>query len=193
MYPDAAKESKHVLSRIVPYGPDFKLLGVTFDCKLLMDGTVHGLASKAKWKLQMLMRSKRSFSTENLIVQYKQQVLSLIECCSGAIYRATGTVLRQLGGLQGRFLGDSGITQEAALMDFSLAPLSMRRDIATLDILHRAAISEGPAQYRKYFYCKPNSLNISDALDGKMSSRLMRRSIYNTLGGARAYTSMPDF
>jgi hypothetical protein len=163
-----------------------------------MDSAVHGLTGKAKWKLQMLLRSRRSFSTEDLIVQYKQQVLSFIEYRSGAIYHATGTVLRQLDGLQDRFLRDLGITREAALMDFSLAPLSMRRDIAMLGILHRAAISDGPEQFRKYFYRKPSSLNLYDALDGKVSSRLMRRSIwglpkvYNTLGGAKACSSVAD-
>ena len=30
---DADKESKHVLSRSEPFGADFKLLGVVFDCE----------------------------------------------------------------------------------------------------------------------------------------------------------------
>ena len=75
----------------------------------------------------------------------------------------------------------------------------MRRDIAMLGILHRAAIGEGPEQFREYFYRKPHSLNLHDALEGKTATLLMRRSIwglvkvYNSLGGARACKSVPDF
>ena len=37
---DSGKESKHVLSRADPFGEDFKLLGVIFDCRLNMDVAV---------------------------------------------------------------------------------------------------------------------------------------------------------
>ena len=196
---DPKKESKHILSRSMPFGDDFKLLGVTFDCRLEMEVAVRALVGKVKWKLLMLLRSRRSFGTVDLMIQYKQQVLTYIEYRSGAIYHATATVLRQLDRLQDKFLRDLGIAPEAALMDFSLAPLSMRRDIAMLGILHRAAIGEGPEQFREYFYRKPHSLNLHDALEGKTATLLMRRSIwglvkvYNSLGGARACKSVPDF
>ena len=68
---DAAKESKHILSRTDPFGQDFKLLGIVFDCKLEMESAVRTLVGKVKWKwkLQMLLRSRRAFPTEDLIVQ----------------------------------------------------------------------------------------------------------------------------
>ena len=69
-------------------------------------------------------------------MQYKQQVLSYIEYRSAAIYHATSTNLNRLDKLQDKFLRDLGITRGAALVDFSLAPLSMRRDIALLGLLH---------------------------------------------------------
>ena len=53
---DAAKESKHILSLRETFGPDFKLLGIIFDCKLEMSNAVRALAGKVKWKLQMLLR-----------------------------------------------------------------------------------------------------------------------------------------
>ena len=76
---DPSKESKHVLSRTDPHGPNFKLLGVIFDCRLFMDDAVRAVTAKIKWKLQMLLRSRRSFSTKDLVIQYKQQVMSCIE------------------------------------------------------------------------------------------------------------------
>jgi hypothetical protein len=62
---DAAKESKHILSRTDPFGQDFKLLGIVFDCKLEMESAVRTLVGKVKWKLQMPLRSRRAFPTED--------------------------------------------------------------------------------------------------------------------------------
>jgi hypothetical protein len=76
---DASKESKHILSRTVRRGPDFKLLGV-------MESAVSSLAAKVSWKLVLLLRSRKSFNTEDLVLQYKQQVLTYIEYRSAAIY-----------------------------------------------------------------------------------------------------------
>ena len=173
---DASKESRHVLSRTDPHGPDFKLLGVVFDCRLTMEGAVRSLAGKVKWKLQMLLRSRRSFCTQDLVLQYKQQLLSFIEYRTGAIYHATTTVLNQLDRTQDNFFRELGIDSTAALMDFNLAPLSMRRDIALLGILHRAALGEGPPQFREYFRRKEGSLRLVDPLENKTLSPLMRRS-----------------
>ena len=41
---DASKESTHVLSRTNAVGDPFDLLGVRFDCKLLMSDSVYDLA-----------------------------------------------------------------------------------------------------------------------------------------------------
>ena len=123
------------------------------------------------------------------VLQYKQQVLSFIEYRTGAIYHATTTVLNQLDRTQDNFFRELGIDSTAALMDFNLAPLSMRRDIALLGILHRAALGEGPPQFREYFRREEGSLRLVDLLENKTLSPLMRRSIlglvrvYNSLGG----------
>ena len=196
---DPKKESKHILSRTMPFGDDFKLLGVTFDCRLKMEVAVRALVGKVKWKLQMLLRSRRSFSTEDLIIQYKQQVLTYIEYRTGAIYHATKTVLRQLDVLQTRFLRDLGITAEAALFDFSLAPLPMRRDIAILGVIHRSALGDGPAQFKEYFKRRAGSWRLVDPLDGRSHSSFIKRSIwglvrvYNTLGGTLQCGTVKEF
>ena len=169
---DATKESKHVLSLKDPLGPEFKLLGVTFDCKLEMESAVRSLTGKVKWKLLMLLRSRRSFHTTDLVIQYKQQVLSFIEYRTPAIYHATRTVLGRLDKQQDRFLRELGITREAALLDFNLAPLSTRRDIALLGLLHRAAIGEGPPHFREFFKRRAGSLKLVDPLAGRKMSPL---------------------
>ena len=147
----------------------------------------------------MLLRSRRLFNTADLVVQYKQQVLSYIEYRTPAIYHATATVLQQLDKTQDRFLRELGIDSTAALMDFNLAPLSMRRDIAILGLLHRAAVGDGPPQLRELFKRRTGSLRLLDPLEGQSPSIRMRRSIwgvvriYNTLGGTLQCGTVPVF
>ena len=81
-------------------GRDFRILGVSYDCRLVMDSAVRELAAKARWKILMLLRSKHALGAVSLIVQYKQQVLSFSEYRTSAIYHATTTVLEQLHKLQ---------------------------------------------------------------------------------------------
>ena len=75
-------------------------------------------------------------------------------------------------------------------MDFNLAPLAMRRDIALLGLLHWAANGEGPKQFREFFKRSAGGWKLVDPLDGQSPSLLMQRSVwgivqvYNKLGGA---------
>jgi hypothetical protein len=125
--------------------------------------------------------------------------LSNIEYRTPAVYYATKTVFNRLEKQQDHFFRDLGITKEAALMDFNLAPLSMRRDIAVLGMLHRSAIGEGLAQFREYFKRRSGSSRLDDPLENQSPSKLMRRSIwglvrvYNTLGGTLQCQTVQDF
>ena len=60
-------------------------------------------------------------------------------------------MLEKLDNIQKRFLCDAGADEVTALMEFNLAPLGMRRDIAMLGMLHRAALREGPQQLWEHF------------------------------------------
>ena len=126
-------------------------------------------------------------------------MLTYIEYRSAAIYHATATVLKQLDRLQDKLLNQLGITREAALMDFNLAPLSERRDIALLGLLHRAAINEGPQQFRKHFKRAEGSRRLLDPLAERVTSLRLRRSIwglvkvYNGLQGTLECSSVKDF
>lgn len=101
---DASKESKHILSRTDPHGSDFKLLGVSFDCRLLLDVAVGTLVGKMRWKTTMLHRSRHSFCKAYLIIHYNHQVLSSIDYRTSAIYHATTHLLRRLDKVQECFL-----------------------------------------------------------------------------------------
>jgi hypothetical protein len=135
---DASKESHHILSRAEPSGDDFKLLGVTFDSELFMARAVSEVVIAASWRLTSLLRTRRYYSVNDLMKLYKSQILSLVEHRTPAIHHATSVVLRPLDNVQGRLLRELGITEKEALLEFNLAPLACRRDIAMLGLVHRA-------------------------------------------------------
>ena len=54
--------------------------------------------------------------------------------------------------VQRGFVKRLGLTEVDALVEFRLAPLSCRRDIAMLGVLHRAALQLGPEHFQRFFY-----------------------------------------
>ena len=148
---DATKESFHVLSRSTPWGSDFKLLGVTFDCKLSMEGAVREVATEANWKLKALLRTSRFHYDAQLVDLYKSRLLGYLEYRTAAVYHATETALAPLDKVQHRFFQVLGCSNLEALMVFNLAPLAARRDVAMLGLLHRTVLGKGPAHFRRFF------------------------------------------
>ena len=149
---DAGKESSHVLSHREPAGGNFKILGVNFDCKLLMTDAVMDVAIECGWKLERLLHSKRFFNGKELISLYKAHVLSFIEYRTSAIYHASTSTLSSVDRVQERMLGIAGASELEALFVHNLAPLRTRRDIAMLGVIHRAALGEGPKQLQSFFF-----------------------------------------
>ena len=197
---DAAKESRHILSLTEPAGDNFKLLGVEFDASLTMSDAVGDLVSAAGWKLRTLLRTRRYYSDADLITLYKSHVLSWLEYRTPALYHATRTLLQRLDEVQSRFLRDIGVDEVTALMEFNLAPLEVRRDIALLGMIHRAAIGDGPPQLRDFFKRRKGSMMISDPYENTSRPPLLKRTawglipVYNKLGsGAQSINAVKDF
>ena len=84
-------------------------------------------------------------------------------------------------------------------MDFKLAPLSMRRDIALLGVMNRSANGEGPAHLREHFTRRQGSLQLVDTYAHQRMSLLLPGSmwelvrVYANLGGTLECGSMKDF
>ena len=140
-----------MLSLHEPAGGNFKILGVDFDCKLVMEDAVHETAVSCGWKLQTMMRSERFFSGAELVDLYKAHVLSFVEYRTAAVYHASTKVLNELDAVQRRMMRVAGITELEPLFVFNLAPLRTRRDIAMLGVIHRAALGLGPVQLQRFF------------------------------------------
>jgi len=148
---DASKESMHVVAKHDSHGDNFRILGIDFDCKLLMTDAVVETSTSASWKLRTLLRSRRFFTCADVISHYKSQILSFIEYRTPGIYHACSSVLSRLDGVQERLLREIGVSDADALFAFNLAPLSTRRDIAMLGVIHRCVLGLGPDQFQKFF------------------------------------------
>ena len=109
------------------------------------------LAQEAGWKLRTLLKTARFHYDTKLVDLYKSRILGYLEYRTAALYHATDTVLAPLDAVQGRFLKALGCTEAEALLAFNLAPLSARRDIAMLGVIHRTVLGKGPAHFKQFF------------------------------------------
>ena len=200
---DPSKESFHILHRQSPAGDSFKLLGITFDTKLLMHEAAHTISAQARWRMRALLRAKRYHSVAGLVRLYKTHVLSYIEHATAAIYHAAPSVLQCIDSIQSIFLHEIGVTKELALDRFNLAPLSSRRDMAMLGLIHRSVLGHGPSQFRSFFQpagrpshshltryqARPrHGKQLADPIDGSHTDYL-KRSIFGLIG---VYNDLPE-
>ena len=90
--------------------------------------------------------------------------------------------------MQGRFLRDVGVDDVTALVNFRLAPLSTRRDIAMLGLIHRTILGKGPSQFADFFL--RDAQQPAKLLDPRSTSRspLIKRS---ALGLVAIYNLLP--
>ena len=86
-----------------------------------------------------------------MILLYKAKVLSFAEYTTAAIYHACDTAIAPLNRLQEIFLAELGLSSEDALLEFNLAPLESRRDIAMLGVIHRCGLGKGPEHFKAFF------------------------------------------
>ena len=153
---DAGKESRHIISKTDPTDSTFHLLGVDFDCKLLMNDATHSCTIAASWKLRSLLRTRRFYTGGDLIHMFKTHILSFIEYRTPVFMHAAHSSLASLDRILSRFLEDIGVSNLDALISFNLAPLATRRDIAALAVIHRAILKQGPSHFHKWFVLDHN-------------------------------------
>jgi hypothetical protein len=144
---DPSKESFHILHDKRPLGNTFPLLGVTFDARLIMDSAVYELAAIGHARVTAVLRLRRFHAAPRLVGFYKAQVLGKIEFATPAVFHATSFVLSALDRVQQRFLEALDISAETALFELRLAPLTTRRDIAMLGLIHRIVVGKAPSQF----------------------------------------------
>ena len=79
------------------------------------------------------------------------QLLSFIEYRTPAIYHACNSALESLDRVQDKMLEAAGMDNVEALSHCRLAPLSTRRDMALLGLIHRTVLGRGPGHFKKFF------------------------------------------
>ena len=171
---DPSKESHHIVSRRDGDGSTFRLLGVTFDSKLTMDVAVREVAHGATWRTAAVLRARRFLSVEDLVATFKGQVLGYIECRTAAIYHASDSVLRPLDHVLDKFLAEIGLSDVDALLYLNLAPLSARRDMAMLGLIHRAVVGQGPCQFNAFFEAAGDGHQRRTRAAGRLHARQIR-------------------
>ena len=197
---DPGKESFHILSRQSPLGSDFQLLGIHFDCKLLMNQCINDCASSCGWKLESIMRSRRFFCDVEMVQFFKAHLLSYIEYRTPGIYHASITSLQPIDRVLSRFLRQMNISPLEALFHFHLAPLATRRDIAMLGVIHRSVLGAGPEQLREFFLLDTtpvplrvrhrHSRHVFDVCSGGLCPGYLSKSV---LGLVAIYNSLPEY
>ena len=89
--------------------------------------------------------------------------------------------------MQTRFLKDIGVDEVTALVKFHLAPLTTRRDIAMLGLIHRTAMGKGPAQFKEFFKKDSHTKALHDPRND-FNAPITRRS---ALGLVAVYNLLP--
>ena len=160
------------------------------------------ICAKAHARVAALLRGRCFFSHPSLIRMYKMQVLSFVEASTPALYHAPAFFLARLDAVQEYFLSELGLDPRPALLDFNLAPLAARRDIAMLGLIHRTVLAKGPPQLQHFFHAStapsfPRCLRgaglrhgrqLQDPIDGTQS----RASSRSALSLIYSYNLLPQ-
>ena len=140
-------------------------------------------------------------------------ILKLTYCLTSSTGRRVYTMLQRPFSVSWTvfcqiFLRQIGISDIEALVHFSLAPLSTRRDIAMLGLVHRAVLRQGPSHFFQFFYVdaaparfsrRRHNKHLFEWRDGRQSAAIDRSalglvSVYNLLPQTVVdATSVSDF
>jgi hypothetical protein len=197
---DAGKESFMIISTTEPEGGPIRLLGIDFDAKLQMHTAIGECVREASWRLRTLLRTRRFHTDAELLMLFKAHVLSFLEYRTPAIFHASETALEPLNRVLFSFLRDICMTAQEAILHFNMLPLSSRRDIAMLGVLHRAVLRQGPQQfwqwtipdlstYRRSARFQRNTLRPLTEVPNTNHLRIGRQSLF---GMIRVYNLLPN-
>ena len=131
------------------------MYGILFDPGLYMEEALDRLYNEASWKLNGVLRTSGFFNAKEIVYLYKTKARSYIEFRTSAIYHANDTALKRIDALQDRMRKSIGVNEMDLIKNFHPAPLRTRRDMAMLDIIHRALLGPGP------FLIQPQTLQLS--------------------------------
>ena len=200
---DPSKEELRILHTADALGEAFRLLGVMVDTKLLMSTETDRIRKKARAKMKALLRALPYNSTVSMINQFKAHVWPILEGSNGAIYHAASSHLATLDRIQESFLEKIGVPAESAFLDYNMAPLCLRRDIAAMGLLHKVTLRTCHPAFHELFppddrelsahYATRSALRLHTRTlkDRSMNAHLssMKRSLFTAV---RVYNKLPQ-
>ena len=83
------------------------------------------------------MLTKHLYSAGNLIAQFKEHALPILEGSNGAICHAFNSHLNKLDMLQSNFVCELNLSAETAFLQHNMTPLKLRHNIGMLGLLFR--------------------------------------------------------
>ena len=200
---DSGKEELLVLHHLQGEGEDFRLLGPVFDAKLQMHTAVQKAAGKARAKLHAVLKTRRYYTTEDLVLQYKTHVLCLLETLTPAVYHATNTALAPLDKVQETLCRELELSKEDAFLLHNLAPLALRRDVAMLGLLHKCNLGNAhprlqelfpraPPKEAAYYSTRHSERRHSKQLLERCTGRFLELTRRSAFGLVRVYNFLPE-
>lgn len=135
---DKCKEEFAILDPMDGHGKVFKFLGPTIESKLTKEDCIEKINNKAKPKARRILRSRRFFSTSDLVMQFKAHVWGIVESSVPTIYHAAPSSLAKINGIQTFFLQHLDADEKQGFL-FGLALLVLRRDVGMLSVLYKCA------------------------------------------------------
>ena len=97
------------------------------------------------------MKAQSYFTPPDIIRLHTANVLSFIERGVACYVHACDSILNSIDRIQTRLLRSVGVSDDEALLNFRLAPLSMGRCIALLGFLHRIVLGRASPQIQMLF------------------------------------------
>jgi hypothetical protein len=127
-----------VLHRQRGQGNTARLLGSYIDPALTMSINIDKCVAKARPKACAILKCMPLYMRKDLILQFKTHVWCHLELNTGGHYHACDTVLARLDSVQRNFIRSLDLSPTRAFLDYNLAPLCLRRDIAMLGFIYNA-------------------------------------------------------
>ena len=199
---DGSKEHFVILHGRNTYGDSFKHLGVRFDTRLLMIEEITRILGRVRPKVKAILRSQRYYGTRDLVNQFKTHALCILEGSTAAVFHAATSHLARLDAIQREFGAKIGLAEEQIFMEYNLAPLKLRRNIAALGFLHRVALglahpdiaqlfpfeSSSSHRFRTRLSIHRHDKQLMDRCNGSQND-LVHRSFF---GMVRIYNLLPQ-
>jgi hypothetical protein len=116
-----------------------------------------------------------------LILQYEARVLSRLEYKTAAWYHASDYLLRLVDGVQESLAEHVGVSAKDLFLNWNLAPLSDRRDMAMLGMMWKVVVLRGNPVLGKFLRVQPGSRWKLLSVWDQLTNSVTRRSLFGLI------------